>query len=112
MYCSHSFCSTKQHIDRCRYRVQYVKQTDGTAAERESGDCSRAEYQQNRGQFCTEGEEILRVEGAGIVEGDVRTKKAVHECCLFFDEILMQLVKKREKKEVRKHYSTDFRRQL
>lgn len=52
-----------------------LEKTDGTAVERKSGDCSRAEEGENGKYFRTKGEELPRVKKAG----DNKLKMPVEE---------------------------------
>lgn len=59
------FCySTEQHLGRCRYRAQCVKETDDKAAERESKDCSWTEDGENGGHLGTKVDDLPRVKEA------------------------------------------------
>lgn len=68
MYCFHSCHRTKHDMTVRKYRVRRVNDTDGTAAKRESRDCSRNEARENGGHCGTETDEVPQAEGARDVE--------------------------------------------
>lgn len=63
-----------------------MNETDVTAAERESKECSRAADGENGERSGTEAEKALRVKRVEGLEQDGHTKEAVSEFCLSFDE--------------------------
>lgn len=69
---------------KCPCRVQCVKGTKDTAAERESGDRSRTEDGENGGRIGLEGKKVLRVEGARIVGVEAPTGETVLKICMLF----------------------------
>lgn len=74
---------------------------DSTAAERESGDRSRAEEREIGGHLGTEGEKVHRGEGAGDVKEKVPTEDAALEFCLVFTETAVQLMNRRPRQKIR-----------
>lgn len=64
----------------------------GTAEEEKSGDCSWAQDKESGVHIATKAEKIPRVKRARGVDGEVPTKEAVRELCLFFAGISLQSV--------------------
>lgn len=69
---------------RCRYLAQFRKATDGMAAEKKTGDCSRTEHGENGEHFGTDTEEVSWPGEAGEAEREMLTEDAVPELCLVF----------------------------
>lgn len=65
----------KPQMTNCRYCVQRLKETDGTAAERESGDFCPTENGEHGRRFRTETEEIPPVESTRSVKREAQHKK-------------------------------------
>lgn len=63
------------------------------------------------GHFATENEKLPQVEGAGSVAGEVHTKAAMTEFCLFYGD-RTAAGEQRNKERDLKYHSIDFRRQL
>lgn len=76
------------------------EKTDGTAAERGSGDWSRTEGGGNGKQLGTEVEKVPLIDETREIEGEGPTKEAVPELCLGFAKIALQPVIGEAKKEV------------
>lgn len=77
-----------------------MKEVDGTAATRESADCSRGERAKNGGHFGTKAEEGPQAKGTEDMKGEVPTAKAVPDFCLVFAESVLKLVNRRATVEV------------
>lgn len=79
-------------MPRCQHQSQCVKASNVSAAERKSGDCSRAEYGESGGHFSAQAENTSRMKEAGGVDGEAPTEEAVQEFYFIFAEITLQQV--------------------
>lgn len=80
--------------------MQCVKETDCTAAGKESGDCAPAEHNENGGHFDTAAEEINQVERPEHLEVEAPSEEAVAQLCLIFARTALQPVTIGAKKKV------------